>query len=241
MFDGKSYSEQDVAWSPDGKQLAFFSDAGGSGQSQLYVTDVAGGSPRKLTDLTGFLDSPQWAPDGKQIALLFTENAPRAGGPLMPMTPEVGVISSKIYEQRLTTVDVASGAVRQVSPPDMYVYEYDWAPDGQSFALTAAHGEGDNNWYIAQLYTLALGSGEMKSIYKPPLQMAVPRWSPDGRSVAFIAGIMSDEGATGGDIYAVPATGGSAEDLTPARKSSPAQAQPQVEAANAQAQLAQAA
>jgi dipeptidyl aminopeptidase/acylaminoacyl peptidase len=32
---------------------------------------------------------------------------------------------------------------------------------------------------------------------------------------------MSDEGSTGGDIYAVPASGGAAQDLTPERKSSP--------------------
>ena len=50
-----------------------------------------------------------------------------------------------------------SGAVRQVSPTDMYVYEYDWSPDGGSFAATAAHGEGDDNWWIAQLYTDARG------------------------------------------------------------------------------------
>jgi hypothetical protein len=32
---------------------------------------------------------------------------------------------------------------------------------------------------------------------------------------------MSDEGSTGGDIYAVAATGGAAQDLTPGRRSSP--------------------
>jgi dipeptidyl aminopeptidase/acylaminoacyl peptidase len=61
----------------------------------------------------------------------------------------------------------------------------------------------------------------MKEIYKPPLQIAQPRYSPDGKYIAFIAGIMSDEGATGGDIYAVPAGGGQARDLTPGIKASP--------------------
>ena len=201
--------------------MAFLSDASGSGQPELYATTIAGGSAHKLTNLTGFLADPQWSRDGKQIAFLFTENAPRTAGPLAAMTPEVGVLGSKVYEQRLTTVDLGSGSVRQLSPADMYVYEYDWAPDSQSFALTAAHGEGDNNWYIAQLYTLA-PSGEMKSIYKPPLQIAVPRWSPHGKSVAFIGGLMSDEGATGGDIFSVPSTGrGEARNLTPGIKASP--------------------
>ncbi|PYX61238.1 MAG: hypothetical protein DMG73_04595 [Acidobacteria bacterium] len=164
---------------------------------------------------------PGWSPDGKTLAFLFTENAPRAAGPLMAMMPETGVIGGRIYEQRLTIADVASGKTRQLSPPDLYVYEYDWSPDGKSFAATAAHGAGDDNWYVAQLYTLALASGEMKSIYKPPLQIAVPRWSPEGKTIAFIAGLMSDEGSTGGDIFVIPAAGGEARDVTPETKASP--------------------
>ena len=47
------------------------------------------------------------------------------------------------------------------------------------------------------------------------LQIAVPRWSPDGSHVAFIGGLMSDQGATGGDVYLVASTGGNAVNLTP--------------------------
>ena len=219
---GNNYSERDLAWSPDGERLAFLSNA--SGQTELYVTNLFGANVGKatiqLTNVTGYLAAPHWSPDGKTIAFLFIENAPRAAGPLMPMTPETGVIGSKVYEQRLATVEVDSLQMRQVSPADMYVYEYDWAPDNRGFAVTAAHGEGDNNWYIARLYTLDL-DGKMQEIYKPALQIAQPHYSPDGKSIAFIAGIMSDEGATGGDIYTVPAGGGAARDVTPGIKASP--------------------
>ena len=131
------------------------------------------------------------------------------------MTPPSGVIGSKIYEQRLTTVDVATGRIRQVSPADLYVYEYDWSPDGKKFVLTAAHGAGDANWYVAEIFSLQANSGEMKSLYKPAQQIAAPRWSPDGSSIAFIGGLMSDEGSTGGDVYLLPAAGGAARNLTP--------------------------
>ncbi len=214
-------AESGVAWSPDSKQIAFFSDAGNAGQ-QLYVANAAGGSPRKLTNLTGFLASPAWSPDGKTLALLFTENAERAAGPLVAEKAQTGVIKEAVTEQRLTVVDVAGGKTRQISPADMYVYEFDWSPDGKSFATTAAHGNGDNNWYIAQIYTIPAAGGEMKSIYKPPVdsQIAVPAWSPDGKSVAFISGIMSDEPAVGGDIFVVPAEGGEAKNVTPGMKAS---------------------
>ncbi len=219
--DGSATQEEDVCWSPDSKHLAFLSDADGDKQSELYVADRDGGSPRKLTSLKGFLAEPAWSSDGKTLAILFTENAPRAAGPLMPMTPETGVIDDKVFEQRLTTVDVGSGTVRQLSPPDMYVYEYHWSPDSKDFALIAAHGAGDSNWYVAQIYRLSLADGALQSVYKPHLQIAVPRWSPDGKSIAFIEGLMSDEGSTGGDILVVPANGGSARIVTPGITASP--------------------
>jgi dipeptidyl aminopeptidase/acylaminoacyl peptidase len=218
-------NEQDIAWAPDGKRLAFISDADRSGQKQLYLADADGGNVRKLTSLTGFLSDPTWSPDGKALAFLFTEGAPRAAGPLQPMTPETGQVESKVYEQRLTVVEVASANVRQLSPADMYVYEYDWSPDSKSFAIIAAHGAGDPNWWVAKLYTMSLSDTRLTEIYKPHYQIAKPRWSPDGRNIALIEGLMSDEGSTGGDIFVVPAGGSanerSARNLTPAIAASP--------------------
>jgi len=221
--DGQSESsESAIAWSPDGKQLAFLSDHEKKEQLQLYVAPANGGPARQLTHLEGLLAEPKWSPDGKRIAILFTENLPHAAGPLDPVPPDSGVLGSQIYEQRLTVIDAASGAVRQLSPKDMYVYEYDWSPDGRTFAATAAPGAGDDNWWIAQLYTMPAEGGAMKSIYKPPLeqQIATPRWSPDSQSVVFIGGLMSDEGSTAGDVFRIAAAGGAARDLTPGMASS---------------------
>jgi dipeptidyl aminopeptidase/acylaminoacyl peptidase len=219
--DDQPREEGHFAWSRDSKHLAFLSDAASAGQLQLYISDLDATPARKLTNLQGFLDAPQWSPDGKTVAVLFTENAPRSAGPLMPMTPETGVIANRVYEQRLASVDVGSGEVRKISPSDMYIYEYDWSPDSRNFVVTSARGAGDANWYVAQLYTLSSSGGEMKSIYQPPLQIAVPRWSPDGKNIAFVGGIMSDEGSVGGEIYLVPAGGGRVEAITPGIKSSP--------------------
>ena len=217
---GEALTEGEIAWSPDSHELAFLSNAETPDQSQLYIANVTGGRPRKLTSLRGSLDLPSWSPDGKTLALLLTEDAPRAPGPLEPMTPPSGVIGGKVYEQRLTTVDVASGQVRQISPADMYVYEYDWSPDARKFVATAAHGEGDANWYVAEIYSIDAVSGEAKSLFKPPQQIAVPRWSPDGKYIAFIGGLMSDEGSIGGDVFLLPAAGGDARNLTPGLKAS---------------------
>ncbi|MGH9676589.1 MAG: alpha/beta fold hydrolase, partial [Candidatus Acidiferrum sp.] len=215
-----NHAEGSVAWSPDSNHLAFLSDAAKAGQLQIYVVGADRGLAKKLTSVKGFLATPGWSPDGKTIAVLFTENATRAAGPLVAETPETGEIKDAFFEQRLALVDAASGKLRQISPADTYVYEYDWSPDGKRFAVMAAHGNGDNNWYIAELYTLDTATGAMKSIFKPPLQIANPAWSPDGKTIAFIAGLMSDEPSVGGDVYAILADGGEARNATPEMKAS---------------------
>ena len=176
---------------------------------------------RRMSKLKGFLASPKWSPDGKTIALLFTLDATRAASPLVAESPAVGVIADDIHEQRLTLIDEKTGAVRQLSPLDLNVYEFDWSPDGAQFAIIAAHGSGDDNWYIAQLAIVDIATAATETILKPPMQIAYPRWSPDGSTIAFIGGLMSDEGSVGGDIYTVPAAGGEAKDVSPNATVSP--------------------
>ncbi len=129
------------------------------------------------------------------------------------------------------------GPVSFLSPAGLHVYEFDWSPDSNSIAYIAAEPPGENNWWIAKLYTESLvrhieyqgqlvyrdlAGGVPHAILDPTvipgplqgLQIAVPRWSPDGKSIAFIGGLMSDQGATGGDVWMVPAEGGEPRDLT---------------------------
>jgi len=212
---------RELAWSPDSQKVAFIADENSAiPASQLWIADVKGLNSHKLANLRGYVSTPSFSPDAKMIAVLLIENMPRKAGPLVPMTPPSGLMEEKIYEQRIATIDVVSGELKQVSPPDMYVYEYDWAPDGKSWAVSAAKGSGDNNWWIARLYTVDAISGTMREILKPKLQVAVPRFSPDGQSIAYISGIMSDQGSTGGDIFVVPVSGGEARNLTPGMKAS---------------------
>src|SRR5215468_6163501 len=212
--------ESDIAWGPDSRQLAFLSDAEKPGQLQLYLAGAGGQHAKRLTNVKGFLATPKFSPDGKTIAVLFTENAMRAAGPLVASAPETGEIKDAFFEQRLALIDMATGKLRQVSPADTYVYEYDWAPDSLHLVVTAALGNGDNNWYIAELSLLDATTGLMKLLHKPALQIAMPAWSPDGKSIAFVEGLMSDESSVGGDILVIPAEGGQPRNLTPERKSS---------------------
>jgi dipeptidyl aminopeptidase/acylaminoacyl peptidase len=213
---------RDVAWSVDSKQIAFVADLPGSAPSaQIWTASSDGSGMKQHGELKGYVQTPRFSPDGTKLALLFVEGMPRIAGPLEPMTPLSGVVDDQIFEQRIATLDFTTDKITQLTPADLYVYEYDWTPDGKAWVGTAAHGSGDGNWYIASLYRFDVANGEMREIYKPKLQVACPRVSPDGKNVAFIEGLMSDEGSTGGEIHVVPITGGPARDVTPNIKASP--------------------
>ena len=110
------------------------------------------------------------------------------------------------------------------TPANLHVYEFDWRPDSKGLAYIAADPPGENTWWVAKLYTQEL-NGAPKAILAPAeisgplhgMQIAVPRWSPDGKIIAFIGGLMSDQGATGGDVWIIPATSGEPRNLTPNR------------------------
>jgi dipeptidyl aminopeptidase/acylaminoacyl peptidase len=215
---------RDCSWSADSKQITFVADLPGDIPSaQIWTAAIDGSAPVKRAEVKGYAAAPSFSPDGSKIALLYIEGIPRTAGPLQPMTPLAGVIGSQIYEQRLTTIDLKTNTLTQVSPADVYIYEYDWTPDSQGWVATAAHGAGDANWYVARLYGINAQSGELREIYAPKWQLAEPHISPDGKYVAFIEGLMSDESVNGGEIYVVPASGGAARNLTPNIHSSPSQ------------------
>ncbi len=211
--------EHEPSWSPDSSTVAFVSDAGRKGQGQVWVASAAGRDARRLTEVKGYVARPSWSPDGSAIAFLTVPGG-AGGGPLQPHAARTGVIEQAIDNQRVAVVDVKTGSVRLVSPADLHVFEFDWSPDGRAFAVTASPGPGDDNWWEARLYVVDRVSATAREVYRPPSQIADPRWSPDGNRIAFIGGLMSDEGATGGDLTIVPAEGGAAEDQTAGRRSS---------------------
>ena len=97
--------ERDASWSPDGKWIAYLSDA--SGEFELCVRPQDGkGEPVVLT--TGadtYYFSPSWSPDSKK--LLWADR-----------------------KQRLRFVDVETKQVTLVAEnPDAPVRQYTWSPD----------------------------------------------------------------------------------------------------------------
>jgi dipeptidyl aminopeptidase/acylaminoacyl peptidase len=199
-----------LVFAPDGR-LAFLMR---EGRTVRLMLAGKGGSPAALASFEGIAAEPHFSPDGHQIAVLVTIGARKEAGATQAGVPQVGEIGEQNDEQRIAIVPLAGGAPRIVSPPDRYVYEYDWIPDGSGFVATSAPGNGDNEWWVASLDSIDAASGAVRRIAAPAMQMNAPKVSPDGRNVVFIGGLMSDFGSVGGDVYVVPLAGGAPRDLT---------------------------
>ena len=205
-----------LTWSPDGKHLAFVLRVPGSHDHSIYTVDPSGSTPTRLLAFNGTLEDLRYTPSGT-LAVLATAGAAKEVGAVEAGAAEVGVLGTDVHEQRIATIGT-DNTLHWASPPDLFVYEYDARPNNQGFVGTAAHGDGDNNWWVAKLYAFA-PSGAASVIYNPATpqqQLANPRVSPDGKIVTFIAGLMSDFTATGGEAYILPLSPGArAQSITP--------------------------
>ena len=60
------------AWSPDGRRIAFFSNASDYWEDDIWVVDVATGQARQRSRGLMASSTPVWSPDGSTIALMGT-------------------------------------------------------------------------------------------------------------------------------------------------------------------------
>jgi dipeptidyl aminopeptidase/acylaminoacyl peptidase len=205
-----------LAWSSDGKSLAFLAANGAAGTVEVLLAHDGG--VKTITALRGVGNTPRFSPDGRTLAMLATVAAKKNIGALEAGAEQVGDIGAAPDEQRIAVVPIAGGALSFITPDDTFIYEYDWTPDGKGFVATAAKGDGDDNWWLAEIDAFDLSKGAPRQIVAPDYakyQISMPRMAPDGKSVEFVGGIMSDFGPLGGEIYEVPFSGGTPVSLTP--------------------------
>ena len=70
LTESTGVHERSPVWSPNGKHIAYFSDAGG--EYQLHIADQDGKSEAKQYKIEGhgFYENPVWSPDGKKLSYI---------------------------------------------------------------------------------------------------------------------------------------------------------------------------
>jgi dipeptidyl aminopeptidase/acylaminoacyl peptidase len=202
-------------WSPDGQQFAFLSTRDGEqdgGKAQLYLMPAAGGAPRRLCALPNGVESFVWSPDGSHLALLTLEGNEPAKDPIV-VTPD--------RHRRLWIVGATSDQPYPVTPADITIWEYAWSSDGQQFAVYYSTGPGETDWYRGQVGIVPTEGGAVRRLTQLTRQAGALAWSPDSSRIAYISGEWSDRGLVGGEVFVIPATGGSPRNLTPGVEFSP--------------------
>ena len=141
-----------------GGQLAFSSALSNDGSMEIYVSNLDGSGPRRLTRTQkGINISPRWNPrTGREIAFISNR-----GG-----SPQIYVMDSSGSNQR----PLISRGGHSDSPS--------WSPDGRYIAFTYG-GAGSFQIFVADV-----ASGQLLQLTSQGRNES-PTWSPDGRHLAF--------------------------------------------------------
>ena len=150
--------ERNAKWSPDGKSIAYISDA--SGEDEIYVANQDGtGEPKQIT--TGgdtYKYDIVWSPDSKKI--LWGDK-----------------------KQRLQFVDVASKKVTQVDQAKAWeMHDYVWSPDSKWVAF--ARPETRN---METVYLYSLGQQKTFPVTDGWYDAGRPAFSADGKYLFFVS------------------------------------------------------
>lgn len=149
-------------WSPKGDQIAWFSDAGGSGYA-LYLTDQDGMSAPTVIGIgeSKMAWEPTWSPDGSHIA--FADDDTR-----------VRVV--ELSTGNITTIDNAGNNLERGS------MGLTWAPDSKKLAYTKS---GANNFRRIMVWSKEDNS--VNALTDPFADSFAPSWDRDKKHLYFLA------------------------------------------------------
>lgn len=153
--------DRSPAWSPDGKSIAWFSDA--TGEYQLYIGAQDGkGEPRAIKVMgEGFYDAPVWSPDSQKIA--YYDN------------------SQSVY-----WLDVKTGVSKKIAQQHTYspviTISYVWSPDSKWLAYAM-----DNPAGLTTVYAYSTDQAKVFQVTDGLSDVKSPAFDRSGKYLFFLA------------------------------------------------------
>ncbi len=152
-----STDDEQPAWSPDGRQVAFVRDVDPSERQnfELYVMSADGRHARRLTMHLGFDEFPAWSPNGRWIAV-FRQISDNDSG-IAAMSPTGGHL--RILAHRLSALYLS------------------WSPDGTRIAFATPSADGTTT----DVAVVGANGRGLRRI----AEGTAPDWSPSGKQIVF--------------------------------------------------------
>jgi dipeptidyl aminopeptidase/acylaminoacyl peptidase len=209
-----------MAWSPDGKRLAFVSSTPGPEEDangdpmvitrysykptasegltrfddnrrlHLFVADLSTRQVKQLTSGNYYEHSIQWSPDGKEIAFISNH----------------GADPDRVFNYDVFALNVASGAIRQITNTRNAEYQPVWSPDGRTIAYLGTKREltsSETTMEDTHVWTMnADGSNRRELGQAIDNRQRAPRWAPDGKAIYTIVQVRGSS-----HLYRVPVDG----------------------------------
>jgi tricorn protease len=157
--------EKDAVWSPNGKMIAYFSDA--AGEYNIYIADTDGNNAEKLTDFKdGYRHTLKWSPDNEKIA--FTDQTLR-------------LFVLDITSQNIIEVDRALYEHVDVSLDLKPIYDYNWSPDSRFITYSKMDED-----LVYKIYIYSMDD-KTRSCVSTIFNDFHPVFSADGKYLFFIS------------------------------------------------------
>ena len=194
-----SYDEHSIAWSPDGKEIAFLTnrqaDPDANFNYDIFTIEVATGKQRRLTQTPGVEFQPVWSPDGNSLAYSATKRL-------------VTTIDSIAEDSHIWVIKRDGTGAKEVSAAlDRRAGTPQWSPDGGTIYFTA----GDRGRTLVYRVS-ATGDGAITPIVDQNYQIG--SFTIAGQTIAFTR---SDELAPA-DLWSADLTGSQMKQLTAVNK-----------------------
>src|SRR5262245_32241835 len=191
-----------LAWSPDGRQIAFISatdgpeaDANGdpmvitrylykptasegmtrfndNRRLHIFVVALAGRQVRQLTSGAYYEHSIDWSPKGDEI--VFVSNH----------SPD----PDRFFNYDVFATKVADGAVRRITDTKSAEYRPKWSPDGRRIAFQATTRpltSSETTMEDTHVWVMDPDGSNRREICHVDNRQGAPEWPPDGRSLFF--------------------------------------------------------
>jgi len=225
-------SPSNLAWSPDGRHIAFNMLVPGSPALTIKMPARPAGAkwveaPRVVDRLNYRSDGAGWRPEGfTHIFVISSEGgAPRqlTDGDYQHGSPEwmhdsQAIVFSAIRksdaeylrgDSEIYAVSLSGGAIRQLTDRKGPDNNPRVSPDGRLIAYTGSD-QNDNTYNVSHLYLMSADGSNKRSLAegfdRAPSEII---WSEDGGGLFFVA---EDRGSQ--NLWFIPATGGAPQQLT---------------------------